>query len=71
MKGGTLCLWDLETGELRRTIEVNAGSLYSVTWSSDGKTLAIASHNGPIQLGSSPSLRPVSEVDSKGLRIAH
>lgn len=45
-KDGTLGLWDLNKGELVRTLKGNQGAIYSTHFSPDGQTLASVSQNG-------------------------
>jgi WD40 repeat protein len=45
-----LSLWDPNTGKLLRTLEGRHGAVAAVAWSSDGKTLATASHDKTVNL---------------------
>ena len=43
-------LWDVTTGELKETLTGHSNLVFSVSFSSDGKTLASASADGTVLL---------------------
>ena len=57
-KDGTVRLWDLETGELRRVFDCDSASVYSVAWSPDGRLLASVSQDGTIRWWSTETGEP-------------
>lgn len=46
----TIKLWDLNTGELLRTLEGHTSAVHTIIFSSDGQALASSSHDGTIKL---------------------
>ena len=47
---GTIKLWDAATGQLRASLKGHTTAVYSVAFSSDGRTLASASRDGSMRL---------------------
>ena len=45
---GTVCLWDLENGELVRTLDWKLGKLVSVAFSPDGSVGAAGTEDGQV-----------------------
>jgi len=43
--------WELETGRLKRTLTEHQDTIFSLTWTKDGKTLASGSADGTIRIG--------------------
>lgn len=68
-ENGKISIWDLETGEWRRTIQAHTSSVLSLVFSSDGQWLVSGSHNRSIKLWDldSPSEQPVYVISNAHL----
>ena len=56
-------LWDIESGELVRTLEGHQGSVWSVAWSGDGQWLASGADDRTVRLWEASSGRLVRTLE--------
>ena len=46
---GTVIVWDIETGDLKRVLTGHTGAVEDATWSSDGLSIISGSHDGTVR----------------------
>jgi WD40 repeat protein len=61
---GQLVLWDVQTGELKKSIQAWANELYTVDWTPDGSMLVTGGYNSPLTFWNSKNLSIVGEFES-------
>jgi WD40 repeat protein len=59
-----LVLWDVQTGELQKSVQAWANELYTVDWTPDGSMLVTGGYNSPLTFWNSTELTIVAEFES-------
>jgi eukaryotic-like serine/threonine-protein kinase len=60
----TLCLWDLPTRRKIREISGDAGTIWAVAFSPDGKTLAAGTHEGSVKFWNMATLQEITTLQT-------
>jgi WD40 repeat protein len=64
--GLTVRVWDVHTGEEKRTLSGHLNQVAAVAFSPDSKTLASGDESGEVKLWSTASLREVASLAHSG-----
>jgi hypothetical protein len=62
--GGTLVLWDVQSGQFIKSADAPAEELYSVDWSPDGKIIATCGRNASVCLWNAANLTLLREIEA-------
>jgi WD40 repeat protein len=62
--GESLCLWDLRTRRKLREIAGNVGTIWTIAFTPDGKTLAAGTHEGSVKFWNMATLQEITTLQT-------